>query len=69
MVHLAAVAQLGVPVSVSVVAPLVENMPSAGATRPGDVYKAKNGKFVEVINTGTDVDVVSYPSPPKAVCS
>ncbi len=35
------------------------------ATRPGDVYKAKNGKFVEVINTDAEgrlilADALSY---------
>jgi leucyl aminopeptidase len=33
---------------------LVENMPSANATRPGDVVRAANGKTIEIINTDAE---------------
>jgi leucyl aminopeptidase len=33
---------------------LVENMPSASATRPGDVVRAANGKTIEIINTDAE---------------
>jgi leucyl aminopeptidase len=36
------------------VAPMVENMPSGTAQRPGDVVKAMNGKTIEVINTDAE---------------
>ena len=36
------------------VAPMVENMPSAMAQRPGDVVKAMNGKTIEVTNTDAE---------------
>jgi leucyl aminopeptidase len=36
------------------VAPMVENMPSGSAQRPGDVVKAMNGKTIEVINTDAE---------------
>lgn len=51
---IAGVARLGLPVPVSVIVPLVENMPSGSATKPGDVYRAANGKYVEVINTDAE---------------
>jgi leucyl aminopeptidase len=34
--------------------PLVENMPSGTAIRPGDVLKIRNGKTVEVLNTDAE---------------
>jgi leucyl aminopeptidase len=34
--------------------PLVENMPSGTAMRPGDVLKMRNGKTVEVLNTDAE---------------
>ena len=36
------------------VAPAVENMPGGKATRPGDIVKALNGKFVDIINTDAE---------------
>lgn len=45
--------------------PLAENMVSADAQRPGDVYKAHNGKTIEVYNTDAEgrlilADALSY---------
>ena len=34
--------------------PLVENMPSATAQRPGDIVKAMNGTSIEIINTDAE---------------
>jgi leucyl aminopeptidase len=34
--------------------PLVENMPSGSAIRPGDVLRMRNGKTVEVLNTDAE---------------
>ena len=34
--------------------PLVENMPSGSAMRPGDVLTMRNGKTVEVLNTDAE---------------
>ena len=34
--------------------PMVENMPSGTAIRPGDVLKIRNGKTVEVLNTDAE---------------
>ena len=48
------VASLGLNVGVKVYTPLVENMPSSTAIRPGDVLKMRNGKTVEVLNTDAE---------------
>jgi leucyl aminopeptidase len=45
--------------------PLVENMVSSGATRPGDILKAYNGKTVEITDTDAEgrlimADALSY---------
>ena len=34
--------------------PAVENMPGGGATRPGDIVTARNGKTVEILNTDAE---------------
>jgi leucyl aminopeptidase len=45
---------LGVKTRVTGYVPLVENMPSGNAIRPGDVLKIRNGKTVEVLNTDAE---------------
>jgi len=45
---------LGVRERVIGFTPLVENMPSGNAIRPGDVLKIRNGKTVEVLNTDAE---------------
>jgi leucyl aminopeptidase len=45
---------LGVKTRVVGYVPLVENMPSGHAIRPGDVLKMRNGKTVEVLNTDAE---------------
>lgn len=42
------------PVNVVAIAALAENMPDGGATRPGDVVRATNGKTIEVLNTDAE---------------
>lgn len=47
------------------IVPSTENMVSGDAYRPGDVYKAKNGKSVEIMNTDAEgrlilADALSY---------
>jgi leucyl aminopeptidase len=49
-----AIASLGLPVRVLGITPLTENMPGGGATRPGDVLTARNGKTIEVLNTDAE---------------
>ena len=48
------VARLAPETPLMAVAPMVENMPSGTAQRPGDVVKAMNGKTIEVINTDAE---------------
>ncbi|HEY8504053.1 MAG TPA: leucyl aminopeptidase, partial [Gemmataceae bacterium] len=49
-----AVAELGLPVNVLAVLPLVENMPGGRAMKLGDVLHARNGKTIEVLNTDAE---------------
>jgi leucyl aminopeptidase len=41
-------------IEVMAVAPLTENMPGGGATKPGDVVSAMNGKTIEINNTDAE---------------
>ncbi|MGB6058064.1 MAG: leucyl aminopeptidase [Microthrixaceae bacterium] len=45
---------LDVPVRVVSFTPMTDNMTGGQAQRPGDVYKARNGKSVEVLNTDAE---------------
>lgn len=47
-------AKSGAPVNVVAVAPLVENMPSGSAQRPGDVVTTMSGKTVEIRSTDAE---------------
>ena len=49
-----ACAALEVPVKVTAIAPMSENMPGGRAQKPGDVFTARNGKTVEVLNTDAE---------------
>ncbi|WP_040161018.1 leucyl aminopeptidase [Mobilicoccus massiliensis] len=49
-----AIAALGLPVAVTGYLCLAENMPSGGATRPGDVITQRGGLTVEVLNTDAE---------------
>jgi leucyl aminopeptidase len=49
-----AIAELGLPVRVTTIAPMAENMPSGTATRPGDVLTMYGGRTVEVLNTDAE---------------
>lgn len=65
-----AIARLKPPVAVSAYIPLVENMPDGGAARPGDVYKTRSGKTIEVVSTDCEgrlilADAISYAADQK----
>ena len=45
---------LELPVAVHGIIPTCENMPSAHATRPGDIVTAMNGKTIEITNTDAE---------------
>ncbi|XP_030750222.1 cytosol aminopeptidase-like isoform X2 [Sitophilus oryzae] len=47
-------AKLNIPTNVKVLIPLVENLPSGTAVKPGDVIFAKNGKSICVDNTDAE---------------
>jgi leucyl aminopeptidase len=51
---MSALRSLDVTTRVTAYVPLVENMPSGTAIRPGDVLKIRNGKTVEVLNTDAE---------------
>ena len=51
---LRAVADLRLPIKVTVLAAVAENMPSGSAQRPGDVLTQYGGRTVEVLNTDAE---------------
>jgi leucyl aminopeptidase len=51
---IATVARLSPGLPLLAIAPAVENMPSGRAARPGDIVKALNGKWVDIINTDAE---------------
>jgi leucyl aminopeptidase len=51
---LGAIAQLGLPVTVTGVVPATENMPSGRSMRPGDIVTAMNGTTIEINNTDAE---------------
>jgi leucyl aminopeptidase len=58
-------ARLHLPVRLIGVLPLVENMPSGAATRPGDIVESFSGKTIEINNTDAEgrlilADALSY---------
>lgn len=60
-----AIARLGLKVNVVGLVGSTTNMPSGTAVKPGDVVKASNGKFIEIINTDAEgrlvlADVLVY---------
>lgn len=48
------IAKLNVPANIKVLVPLVENLPSGSAIKPGDVVYAKNGKSICIDNTDAE---------------
>ncbi|HET7030753.1 MAG TPA: M17 family peptidase N-terminal domain-containing protein [Candidatus Limnocylindrales bacterium] len=51
---IATVARLAPGTPLLAIAPAVENMPGSHSTRPGDVVKAMNGKWVDITNTDAE---------------
>jgi len=49
-----AIAELQLPVNVVGIIPTAENMPSSGATRPGDIVTSMSGKTIEILNTDAE---------------
>jgi len=46
--------RLRVPVKITAIAPMTENMTGERATRPGDVLTIRNGMTIEVLNTDAE---------------
>lgn len=51
---LRSVIELGLPLNVVGIIAAAENMPSGGATKPGDVVTSMSGKTIEVLNTDAE---------------
>ncbi|MEA3465968.1 MAG: leucyl aminopeptidase [Thermodesulfobacteriota bacterium] len=51
---MATIARLQLPINVVGVVPVVENMPSDRAARPGDIVTSLSGKTIEIINTDAE---------------
>jgi leucyl aminopeptidase len=51
---IAAIAELGLPVTITAVVPSTDNMPSGRSVKPGDIVTAMNGKTIEVNNTDAE---------------
>ncbi len=69
------VAQNKIDIGLTVYTPLVENMPSGSAIRPGDVLTVRNGKTIEVLNTDAEgrlimADALAYAAEkkPNIIC-
>jgi leucyl aminopeptidase len=57
--------RLALPVTVTALTPIAENVPSGTSYRPGDILRMRNGKTVEVDNTDAEgrlilADALSY---------
>lgn len=49
-----AVAELKLPVNLTVVVPTCENMPAGNANKPGDIVTSMSGQTIEVLNTDAE---------------
>jgi leucyl aminopeptidase len=49
-----AVAEMELPINLTVVVPTVENMPAHNASKPGDVVKSMSGQTIEILNTDAE---------------
>ena len=49
-----AASALALPVKLTVIAPMTENLPGHRAIKPGDVLTIRNGKTIEVLNTDAE---------------
>jgi leucyl aminopeptidase len=54
MAAISACAECDVPIRVSAIAMVTENMPGPNAVKPGDVLRARNGATIEVLNTDAE---------------
>ncbi|KAF7697459.1 Cytosol aminopeptidase [Cucumispora dikerogammari] len=54
LASLGPIVQQKVSINLTMILPMVTNMPGGNATKPGDVICAMNGKFVEILNTDAE---------------
>jgi leucyl aminopeptidase len=54
LVAVATAAALRLPVNVTGILAAAENLPDGGATRPGDIVRARNGTTIEILNTDAE---------------
>ena len=64
------ISRMNLDIGVRVLTPLVENMPSGSAIRPGDVLRTRNKKTIEVLNTDAEgrlimADALAYAAEEK----
>ena len=62
---MAAIAELGLPITLTAVLGATENMPGGHAIKPGDIVTAMNGKTIEINNTDAEgrlvlADILHY---------
>ena len=65
--------RLSIQKEIHALIPLADNMPSATATRPGDIITSRSGKTVEILNTDAEgrlilADALSYAGDLKPGC-
>jgi leucyl aminopeptidase len=49
-----AVAQMSLPINLTVIVPTTENMPGGAASRPGDIVTSMSGQTIEILNTDAE---------------
>src|SRR5208283_5944254 len=49
-----AASELGLPLNLTGILPIAENLPGSAAFKPGDVVKTMNGKTIEIISTDAE---------------
>ena len=49
-----AVAQMALPINLTVIVPATENMPGGNASRPGDIVTSMSGQTIEILNTDAE---------------
>ena len=53
-----AISKINLSLNITVLIPVVENMPSGQSYRPGDILKSYNGKTIEVLNTDAEGRII-----------
>ncbi len=51
---LKAVAQMKLPINLTVIVPTTENMPGGSASKPGDIVTSMSGQTIEILNTDAE---------------